>query len=143
MDNKGKEKSFATVDEINTLLQGDAHVRTPVELALQLKLSVSTLKTIVMNSEEIEKSYIQCGPSSKQWKSLKHSPLKELESTLAALFKQVCERDDPINGTHLKEILSVAAHLGIPNSSASSGMIDKCKRRYNTLQKLTKQKQEC
>jgi hypothetical protein len=103
MDNRGKQKSFAAVDEINTLLQGDAHVGTHVELALQMRLSVTTVSTIVLNSEETEKSYIHCGPSSKQWKSLKHSPLKELESTLAALFKQVSESDDSKNGTHLKE----------------------------------------
>lgn len=38
MDNRGKYKSFAAVDEISTLLQGDAHVGIHVELALQLRL---------------------------------------------------------------------------------------------------------
>jgi hypothetical protein len=47
-------------------------------------LSASTLKTIVKNLDVTERSDIQCGTFSAQWKSLKHSMLEELESALAA-----------------------------------------------------------
>jgi hypothetical protein len=68
----------------NILAQVYAHTGTRVELASWLRRSLSTLNTIVTNSEEIEISYVQCGPFSKQRKSLKHSPLEKLESALAA-----------------------------------------------------------
>jgi hypothetical protein len=58
MDNRGKQKSFAAIDEINTLLQGHAHVGTHVEVALQLRFSETTLNIIVMNSEETEEKVI-------------------------------------------------------------------------------------
>jgi hypothetical protein len=42
------------------------------------------LNTTVKNHEQIERGYVQRGPFSKQWKSLKRSPLEELESAFAA-----------------------------------------------------------
>jgi hypothetical protein len=84
MDNKGKQKSFTRSDNDNVLAQVDAHICTRVELASQLELSVSTRNTFVKNHEETESCYVQCGPFSKQQKSLKHSPLEKLESALAA-----------------------------------------------------------
>jgi hypothetical protein len=36
------------------------------------------------NHEKTERSLIQCSPISKKQKSLKYSPMEELESTLAA-----------------------------------------------------------
>jgi hypothetical protein len=54
------------------------------------------------NHEEIERRYVQCGPSSKQQKSLKYSPLEKLESALAAWFKQACESNPSIDGNHLR-----------------------------------------
>jgi hypothetical protein len=111
MDNKGKRKSFTISDKINILVQVDAHIGTHVELASRLRLSVSTLNTTVKNCEEIERGYIQCGPFSKQWKSLKRLLLEKVESALAAWFKQACESNASIDGTHLKE---KALHIVAP-----------------------------
>jgi hypothetical protein len=66
MDSKGKERSFTVSDKINILVKVDAHIGTCVELASQLRLSVSKLNITVKNHEETERSYIQCGPFSKQ-----------------------------------------------------------------------------
>jgi hypothetical protein len=49
---------------------------------------VSTLNTIVKKSEEIEGNFIQCRPLSMQWETVKCPPLEELESELAAWFKE-------------------------------------------------------
>jgi hypothetical protein len=65
-------------------VQDDAHIRTHVEQASQLRLSVPTLNPIVKNREETGRNFVQCGPFSKQQKSLKCSPLEEPESALAA-----------------------------------------------------------
>jgi hypothetical protein len=79
-------------------VQIDAHV----ELASPLRLSASVLNTFVKNHEEIKSYCIQCGPFSKQQKSLKHLPLEKLESALAAWCKQACESNAFVDGTHLK-----------------------------------------
>jgi hypothetical protein len=50
----------------------------------------------------VKKSYVQRGPFSKQQISLKYSPLEKLESAFAAWFKQTCESNASIDGTHLK-----------------------------------------
>jgi hypothetical protein len=116
MDNKGEQKSFTISDKINILAQVNAHIGTLVELASRLRLSMSTLYTIVKNCEEIEKRYVQCGPFSKQWKLLKDSPLEKLESAFAAWFKQACDSNACIDGTCVKEkALHIAAHLGMAN----------------------------
>lgn len=54
------------------------------------------------HSEEIERNYIQCGPFSKQRKSLRCPPLEKLESALVAWFKQPHESNASIGGTHHK-----------------------------------------
>jgi hypothetical protein len=88
-----------------------------------LGLSVMTLDTIVSKRSEIEKSYLHCVPSiSKESKSLKTSPLKELETILVAWFKQTRTASASIDGPHLKEkALLVADHLGIDSFWASNG----------------------
>jgi centromere protein B len=136
MDNKGKWKLFTISDKINILAQVDAHTDTHVELASRLRLSVSTLNTIVKNHEEIERMYIQCGPFTKPWKSLKRLPLEKLESALSSWFKQARENNASIDGNHLKEkALHIAAHLGIANFSASNRWINRFKRRANIVYK--------
>jgi hypothetical protein len=50
----------------------------------------------------------------KEPKSLKTSPLEELETILSMWFKQTCTANASIDGPHLKEkALNIAAHLGI------------------------------
>jgi hypothetical protein len=62
------------------------HIGRSVELELQLGLSMSSLNTPVKNLEEIERCYAQCGIFSKQQKSLKHSPVEELELAFVVWF---------------------------------------------------------
>jgi hypothetical protein len=78
----------------------------------------------VNKCEKIERSFIQCRPFSKQQKSLKCSPLEELDSALAAHFKQAHESNASGDGIYLKEKgLHVSAHLEIANYSGSNGLI--------------------
>jgi hypothetical protein len=53
-----------------------------VDVPLQLRLSLFTLKTIVKNSEALGSSYIQCGTFFKQQKLVKYLPLEKLEYAL-------------------------------------------------------------
>jgi hypothetical protein len=110
MDNKGKWKSFTISDKISVLVQVDGHTGTHAELASRLRSSVSLLNTIMKNHEEIERSFIPCGPFSEQLKSLKCLPLKKLESSL-----------------HIK------ASLGIANFLASSGWVNRFKWKHSVV----------
>jgi hypothetical protein len=66
------------------LAQADAYIGIHGELASWLRLSVPILDPVVKNREEIQRSFVQCGPSSKRRKPLKCLPLEEVASELAA-----------------------------------------------------------
>jgi hypothetical protein len=94
------------------LTQVDAHIGTNVEQASWLRLSVPALNTIVKNRREIERSFVQCALFSKQQKSLKCLPTDELESAIAAVFKQTRQSNASIDCTHSEEAgLHISARL--------------------------------
>lgn len=103
MDNKGKPISLIVSDEADILVLVNAHIGTNGEQASWMRLSMSALDPVMKNHEKTERSFIQCRPCSKQWKSLKYSPLEEFESTLAAYFQQTCESNASVDGIQLKE----------------------------------------
>jgi hypothetical protein len=116
-------------DEINIPGEGDELIGVRVELASRLRLSVSTLITVVKNREEIERSYVQCGLFSEQWKLLKHWHGRNLN--LHLLYGS-SKHLRIMLGTHLKEkVLHIAACQGIANFSASSGLISRFERRQH------------
>lgn len=91
MNSKGKPISLIVSDEAAVLVLVNAYIGTNGEQASWMRLSVSTLNPVMKNHEETGRSFVRCRPFSKQWKSLKCSPLEELESTLAAYFEQTRE----------------------------------------------------
>jgi hypothetical protein len=74
---------------------------------------------------------------SKELKSLKTSPLEELETNLSVWFKQDCTANASIDEPHLKEkALNVAAHLGINGlelQTAGSSVLRKDSTWYTSL----------
>jgi hypothetical protein len=113
MDIKGKPKSLIISDK-----------------ALQLRLSVPTLNPIVKKIK-----FCQVGAFLQAVKSLKCSPIEELESALTAQLKQV-KSTASIHGTHLKEKgLHISTHQEIANFSASNAWNSRFKRRHNTAYK--------
>jgi len=113
---------FSIDEKMQILAKADAHVGTPVDLAATFVLSLLMLHTILSKRSEIVKSYSHCGPSfANGCKSLKTSPLGELEIILSAWFKQALTANVSINGPHLKEeALHAAARLGIHGCRAST-----------------------
>jgi hypothetical protein len=100
------------------LAKVDANIGTHVELASCLRLSVPTLNLTVKSHKETERSFVECGPFSKQQKTLKCLSLEKLESALAAWFKQACESNASIGGTHLKgKGFYISPYLEIANFS--------------------------
>jgi len=132
MDNKGEQKSFAVSDKVNIVAYVDVNIGIHIELASLLRLSLYTRNTAVKNREETGRC-VQCGPYSKQQKSLKCLGLEDIESALSTRFKQAHASNASVDGIQLKEkVLHIAAHVGTANCLASSGWIDRFKR-HNTV----------
>jgi hypothetical protein len=69
-------------------------------------------------------------------KSLKTSPLEELETILLAWFKQTCTTNTSIDVPHLKEeVPHVAARPVIDGFQGSNSWIDHLKKRHNLVYK--------
>jgi hypothetical protein len=121
-----QHKVFSIDEKLQIIAEVDTHMGTRVDLAALLGSSVSTLNVTVSIWSEIEKSYSCCRPSFyKECKSLKTSPLEELEAILLVWFKQARTTKAPMDGPHLKEkALHVAAHLGINSLQASNSWIN-------------------
>jgi hypothetical protein len=125
MHNKGKHKSLTVSDKINILPQVDAYTGTHVEQATWLRFSVPILNPTVKNREDTERSFIQSRPF-KQQTSLKYLPPKEMDSALAAQFKEACGSNVSIAPTPRR-----SACPEIANFSAFSDWISRFKERQN------------
>jgi hypothetical protein len=111
-------------------------IRKRVALAAQTRIALPILNTIVKSREDTEKCYTQCGKFSGQRKSLKQSPFQELESLLAAWFKQARGSTEVIRGTLLRlEALHIAIVLGFEDFKAYNGWIDSFKLCHSVLYK--------
>jgi hypothetical protein len=131
-----KRKAFSIQENMDILAQVDANKETHFALAARLGTAPSTLNTIVKSRLDTEKCYAQCGRFSGQRMSLKQSPFEELESLLAAWFKQARGSNVVISGSLLKEkALHIATRLGIEDFKASNGWIDDFKQRHSVVYK--------
>jgi hypothetical protein len=131
-----KRKAFSVQEKMDILAQVDANKETRVALAVRLGIAPSTLNTIVKSRKDNDKCYAQCGRFSGQRKILKESPFEELESLLAAWFKQARGSNAVISGTLLKEkALHIATRLGIEDFKASNDWISGFKQRHSVVYK--------
>lgn len=83
------------------------------------------MNTNVKNREDIKECCTKCGRFSGQRKGLKQSPFPELESLLAAWFKEARGNSAVIRDTLLREkSIHIATGLGIQDFRTSTGWID-------------------
>ena len=140
-----KYQVFSVDEKMQMLAEVDTYVGTWVDLAALLGLWVSMLNMIVSKRSEIEKSYSYCGSQfSKERKSLKTSPLEELEAILLGWFKQAHTAISSVTEPHLKEeALHVAACVGIDRFWASHGWIDCSKKDTTWCRRIYQEKCHC
>jgi hypothetical protein len=133
-----KRKAFSIQEKMDILAQVYANKETHVALAARLGIAPSTLNTIVKSRKDTEKRYTQCGRFSDQRKNLKQSPFEELESLLAAWFKQATGSNAVISGTLLREkALHIATRLGIEDFTASNGWINSFNQQHSVVYKTS------
>lgn len=132
-----KRKRFSLSEKLNILREFDKNVGPQNVLAERLKISTSTLATIVKQRAEIEKASSECGEkSSKIRKSVKATPFSLLESDLVEWFNIVRAKNIAISGPLIKEkALQLAEKHNVKDFSASNGWIDRFKKRYDVVQK--------
>lgn len=132
-----KRKRFSLSEKLDILREFDKNVGPQNALAERLKISTSTLATIVKQRAEIEKASAECGgKSSKIRKSMKVTPLSVFESDLVEWFNIVRAKKIAISGPMIKEkALQLAEKHNLKDFSASNGWIDRFKKRYDIVQK--------
>jgi hypothetical protein len=79
MANKVNWKAFMISEKLCIVAQVDVHSGTQIRLTMQFGLSVTMLNMIMKDHASLKRRCARCGSFSKQWKSLKHLPVEELE----------------------------------------------------------------
>jgi len=101
------------------------------EIADELDLPPSTLRTILENREAIEANAMHGGV---QWKKVKVGKFDDLEKVLLEWFSQTCALHLPINGPILtKKAKEIALQLHISDFTASNSSLDRFKNRHGII----------
>ncbi len=124
-----KRKALSTADKIEILRQYDENTMLKqCELAANLGIPGSTLRTIVSNRKQIEEDAKNTGGKRQKLRSGK---FEELEDILMKWFIQARATNIPLDGPVVREkATQIAAKLQISNFVASNGWIDRFRKRY-------------
>ncbi|XP_050538664.1 tigger transposable element-derived protein 4-like [Daktulosphaira vitifoliae] len=121
-----KRKGLSISGKLNILKKYDEGLiekKKQKDIANELGIPPSTLKTLLKNIHEIEQSSMLGG--SKQQK-LKHGKYEKLENLLLEWFQQACSLNYPINGGVItKKAMEIATHLNLTEFSGSADWLDK------------------
>lgn len=122
-------KSFSIKEKVDLIKAFEESTLNQKDFAASKNISASTLRTILHKRKEIVLT--QEGCSRKKQRSGKY---EELEAVLKRWFIQARTSNIPISGPILQEkALQVAALLGIPNFTASTGWLDRFKNRHSII----------
>lgn len=128
-----KRKALSVDDKLKILKTYDENskVKTQTQIAKDLNIPESTLRTIKKKRKEIQENAVQGGTKRKKIKSGKY---ELLEDVLLKWFHQVRSLHLPMSGTLLKEkALEIAKELEISDFTASSGWTDRFKSRHGIV----------
>lgn len=128
-----KRKALSLQEKIKILKAFDENSQTKnqTQLAAELQLPASTLRTILKNREEIIEKYKLGGVRRKK---LKTGKFARLEKVLIEWFHQARASKLPLNGRILcNKAREIAERLQITDFNASTGWIDRFKNRYGIV----------
>jgi hypothetical protein len=116
---------FSIPEKMDILAQADTSKGWHTAVTARLGIVLSALNTIVKYWKNVNKCYTQCGRYSGQRKSLKQSPLQELESLLATWFKQATSSNQWQSADKKTEKTPhIATRLGIEDYKISDSWIE-------------------
>ncbi|GBM33463.1 Tigger transposable element-derived protein 4 [Araneus ventricosus] len=104
------------------------------DVAKKYEISTSTVSTILKNRDSVFKTFESVGGDRKRSKSLKFDKIDE---AVLEWVKMIRDEDIPVSRSLIKDkATEYAANLGISNFQASSGWIDKFKKRHGFQEKV-------
>jgi len=125
-----KRKALSVTDKLNILKMYDEKSvnKNQKEIAKEMDLPASTLRTILANRSKIESSAMT--DSCKRQK-IKHGKFDELEHILLEWFNQARTLNLPVNGNIVTEKAhEIVKRLNIDEFSGSGGWIDRFKKTF-------------
>lgn len=128
-----KRKALSIEDKLKILKTFDENsfIKNQKQIAEELNIPASTLRTILKNRKELEELAVQGGTKRKK---IKTSKFEELEKVLLQWFQQARSLHLPVNGVILTEkAKEVAKELKIDDFSGSSGWLDRFKSRHGII----------
>ncbi|KAE9522579.1 hypothetical protein AGLY_017001 [Aphis glycines] len=127
-----KRKALSISDKLNIFKKYDeglAEKKKQKDIANELGIPPSTLRTLLKNRHEIEQSSLLGGRKRQQ---LKHGKYEELENILLEWFQQARSLNYPINGGIITEkAMEIPARLNLTEFSGSTGWLDRFRSRHS------------
>lgn len=129
-----KRKALSISDKLNILKiydEGLTEKKKQKDIANELGIPPSTLRTLLKNRHEIVQSGF-LGGSKRQ--KVKHGKYEELENILLEWFQQARSLNYPMNGGVITEkAMEIATRLNITKFSGSTGWLDRFRRRHGIV----------
>lgn len=129
-----KRKALSISDKLNILKkydEGYAAKKKQKEIAKELGIPPSTLRTVLKNRPEIEQNGL-VGGSKRQ--KVKHGKYEELEKVLLEWFQQARSLNYPVNGGVVTEkAKEIAARLNFTEFCGSTGWLDRFRSRHGIV----------
>ncbi|XP_054711365.1 tigger transposable element-derived protein 6-like [Uloborus diversus] len=128
-----KRKSLSVVDKVDLLKDVDCGMKKK-DISVKFGIPPSTVSTIIKNRNAVMKSYENIEPNRKRSKTCSYETVDE---AVLKWIKVVRDQNLPISGPLIKEkALEYAKHFGCDDFQASSGWLDKFKKRHAIKEKV-------
>lgn len=128
-----KRKSLSVVDKVELLKNVDSGMRKK-DISAKFGIPASTVSTIIKNRNAVMKSYGSLDPNRKRLKTCCYDTVDE---AVLKWIKSVRDQNLPISGPLIKEkALEYAKHFGNDQFQASSGWLEKFKKRHGIKEKV-------
>ncbi|GFV00757.1 tigger transposable element-derived protein 6 [Trichonephila clavipes] len=127
-----KRKALSISDKLNILKKYDEGCKAnkkQKEIAEELGIAPSTLRTVLKSRVDIEKNV---GGTKRQ--KLKHAKHEDLEKVLVEWFQQARSNNYPLSGGVIMEkAKEIASHLNITDFCGSTGWLDRFRNRHGIV----------
>ncbi|KAF2893741.1 hypothetical protein ILUMI_12435 [Ignelater luminosus] len=132
---KRKLNTLSLSDKVRLISEVDKGVRKKKEIAAEIGIPQNTLSTILKNREEILRKAEDGVPNNR--KRFKACTYNDVDEAVLDWIKMVRDRNVSISGPLIKEkALYFSKRLGHTDFVASSGWLDKFKKRHNIVHKV-------